>query len=169
METTSPIFVSEFVNITVPPYRAFAQVRQRSGPTANPSSQKLNCLQFNFATLDWPQTIRFFHRQREIRRGHFKSESHARPSFCQWHSRNRATDSRSHLPMSAEPFLVSERVAENVRATFVKIHDTRARAISNCRTIATRQLCGVQRHARIFYRSLTNMLMSRAELRTRTA
>lgn len=50
---------------------------------------------------------------------------HARSSFSRWNSRHRATDSRSHLPMSAEPFLVSERVAENVHAHLSK-YTTRA-------------------------------------------
>jgi len=82
-------------------------------------------LQFNFATLDPPQ-VPFgpFIVSDKSGAGNLRSKS-CPLIFSPVDFRHRATDSRSHLPMSAEPFLVSERVAENVRAHSSK-YTTRA-------------------------------------------
>jgi hypothetical protein len=81
-------------------------------------------LQFNFATLDPPQ-VPFGPFIVSEQSGAGKSRSQSCPFIFSPVEFHRATDSRSHLPMSAEPFLVSERVAENVRAHVSK-YTTRA-------------------------------------------
>lgn len=99
-----------------PPSSGFRPARYQSGPVANPSSQKQNCLQFVFATFDPPQVPSGPIVVSEKFGAGNSDRSHARSPFASGFSRHQATDSRSHLPMSAEPLLFSERVAENVRA-----------------------------------------------------
>jgi len=79
----------------------------------------------------------------------------------------RATDSRAHLPMSAEPFLVSDHVRRMSRA----FQNTQRARTSNLDLSGDRRRASARRQRRfgIFYRSLTNVLMTRGELREAAA
>ncbi len=74
----------------------------------------------------------------------------------------RATESRSHLPMSAAPFLFSDRTQRNVRARF---QDTRRLPPGNFLLTFDKDLRRERdiRATRIFYRRNGNALMSRQE------
>jgi len=95
---------------TVPPATSLRPGPSRSSPALDPASRRLNWFQFDFARLD-PLSVT--HRTVIV--------CTAMPHIILPVDRftARATDSRAHLPMSAEPFLVSDH-ARRMSARFSK-------------------------------------------------